>query len=941
MPPKAVRASSDSFYSSARSASASASSASDMSESSSSGDTTVNRTALCIRNVANFSRIKPFQMLDKKNFNPKLLDYYIDQSSPKLAALFEKIAALDASDLKREGKTFKHMIFTDNKSSSYGAKIIASAFIAKGYNPAFHVQGSGFTLYPEEKLLETKGHNFSLLMSKSVFDRAINVKFKKSVLEMYNRRPENVQGELTRFIILDQGFKEGIDLFDVKYVHLFEPLVVPADQKQAIGRGTRFCGQRGLEFHPRYGWPLYVFRYEVNITPEQRKDLQGAQNMFNLYLKYANIDIRKVVFAAELEEASVNASVDKELTKTVHQFTIERPPAALRASTSASGGVVLRSNVPHPPKKLFNSITAMNTHLSKGFKQFAYPKVKLENMCKDMAGGAAPQLVQFTPTQDFIRHYFQPESAYKGMLLWHSVGTGKTCSAIATASTSFEKEGYTILWVTRHTLKSDIWKNMFQWVCSMTVQERLKNGTLKLPANLTNPKRFAPPEWMEPISYKQFSNMLLKKNKIYDEIVKRNGAKDPLRKTLVIIDEAHKLYSPTVVGSEKPRTDILEEMIQNSYKTSGKDSVRVLLMTATPYTEDGMEMVKLLNILRERDPLPNTFEAFGKKYLDDQGKFKPKMLKDFQDDISGYISYLNRSQDARNFAHPVLEDVFVDLTQEEEVPEVPKEFDEEGNEIKVKKKAVKGKYEKWMAEVREQLKEQKVFVKEAKKEYKDCAKGEKVGDLKAKIKMRIKQELDALKDAEAEAIEKCKDKPTKERKECRDTIKASYKAKVQAVKEKKAQLYEECKQPPEDCEEIGEELDKLENDLVVINEEKLQVRAYMDEIKERMKKLSTESKELRKIYKEDKAAVKSMIVKNKQTLKGFRAIKDKKVRLEKVKAYRAAEQKEIKDFIIRVKDMRSRLAGIKEERQLTRLELGKTQLKKVSQMYALEKRCKL
>ena len=92
--------------------------------------------------------------------------------------------------------------------------------------------------------------------------------------------------------------------------------------------------------------------------------------------------------------------------------------------------------------------------------------------------------------------------------------------------------------------------------------------------------------------------MLLKKNKIYDEIVKRNGAKDPLRKTLVIIDEAHKLYSPTVVGSEKPRTDILEEMIQNSYKTSGKDSVRVLLMTATPYTEDGMEMVKLLNILR-------------------------------------------------------------------------------------------------------------------------------------------------------------------------------------------------------------------------------------------------------------------------------------------------------------------------------------------------------
>ncbi|MEC8042546.1 MAG: hypothetical protein VX181_17900, partial [Pseudomonadota bacterium] len=47
---------------------------------------------------------------------------------------------------------------------------------------------------------------------------------------------------------------------------------------------------------------------------------------------------------------------------------------------------------------------------------------------------------------------------------WHSVGTGKTCSGVSIASSSFEREGYTILWVTRTTLKGDVWKNIFDQI---------------------------------------------------------------------------------------------------------------------------------------------------------------------------------------------------------------------------------------------------------------------------------------------------------------------------------------------------------------------------------------------------------------------------------------------------------------------------------------------
>ena len=47
-------------------------------------------------------------------------------------------------------------------------------------------------------------------------------------------------------------------------------------------------------------------------------------------------------------------------------------------------------------------------------------------------------------TQAFVKNYFTPENPIKGMLLYHSVGTGKTCSAIAAASSTFERQGYTI-----------------------------------------------------------------------------------------------------------------------------------------------------------------------------------------------------------------------------------------------------------------------------------------------------------------------------------------------------------------------------------------------------------------------------------------------------------------------------------------------------------------
>jgi len=277
-------------------------------------------------------------------------------------------------------------------------------------------------------------------------------------------------------------------------------------------------------------------------------------------------------------------------------------------------------------------------------------------------GLPALKLIDYTPTQDFISSYFTVQSPIKGMLLWHSVGTGKTCSAIALASKQFEPAGYTIIWVTRHTLKIDIWKNIFEQVCHKAVADEVRAGTLT-PADVEKRKKKMFQMWIPPMSYRQFSNLVTKKNPLYKVLVARNGVEDPLRKTLIVIDEAHKLYSSDFKGAEKPDVPAFSEALQNSYAVSKRDSARVLLMTATPYNESPMELMSLLNLCREKKvALPDTIPEFVAKYMDSTGNFSKEGVRKYMDDVAGQISYLNREADPSQFAQPIFADVVVPIS---------------------------------------------------------------------------------------------------------------------------------------------------------------------------------------------------------------------------------------------------------------------------------------
>jgi len=652
------------------------------------------------------------------------------------------------------GKKFKHFIFSDSKSSMGGVKLLASALIASGLKLGYTAKPKlgkkhwdKLELLTNAQLAKSKFNHFYMLCSKSVYDDSISVSTKKAILARFNERPDNVYGENIRIILMDGGYKEGIDLFDIKYVHIFEPTLTQADQKQVIGRGTRTCGQKGLDFHPQKGWPLYVYVYDLKMEEPFNKALNATSGI-EMYFKAKNLNIQLLNFINELETVCIQNAVDYELNQNIHSFSIsfEEHGSSLRggANSSSSSKSISSSSRPSSSRsssksrssssrsyssrskssssrssskspssksrssssrsrsssKSLSEIVSSHSNtaslnedffekaLSKSkskspelqveysndkplnaaqmrqyvrdyFSQYAWEPVKMENNCVPKGGkqSGGATIMTYTPTQAFVSNFFTPSNPLKGMLLWHSVGTGKTCTAIATATSTFEKQGYTILWVTRTTLKNDIWKNMFDQVCHEIVKLKIENEGIVIPSNNTDRMKLLSKSWrVRPMSYKQFSNLVSKKNQIYETMVKINGKEDPLRRTLLIIDEAHKLYGGGDLSSiETPDMVSLHASLMNSYIVSGTNSVKLLLMTATPIQTDPMELIKLINLFKMPDQqMPNNFEMFSEKYLNSEGFFKPEGLHKFRNEIAGHISYLNREKDARQFSQPVV-----------------------------------------------------------------------------------------------------------------------------------------------------------------------------------------------------------------------------------------------------------------------------------------------
>ena len=220
---------------------------------------------------------------------------------------------------------------------------------------------------------------------------------------------------------------------------------------------------------------------------------------------------------------------------------------------------------------------------------------------------------EYQSPQKFLRRYIGPGTPYRGLLLFHKIGSGKTCTAITIAEAWKGKRKAVV--VLPASLVENF-KNELRSPCAgeayMTGEERqlvALHGPHRGPglqAILESDRRIA--QHYTILSYHAF----LKK-------------RVQLTKSILIVDEIQNMVSDAGVFYEhlKQRLD------------RAPPDLRIVLLSATPMMDRAEEIALTLNLLPLPKPLP-TGPAFEDTFLSET---KAINLDVFKQMVQGFVSY--------------------------------------------------------------------------------------------------------------------------------------------------------------------------------------------------------------------------------------------------------------------------------------------------------------
>jgi hypothetical protein len=247
---------------------------------------------------------------------------------------------------------------------------------------------------------------------------------------------------------------------------------------------------------------------------------------------------------------------------------------------------------------------------------------------------------ELSNNQKFLKNFLSPFTPYNGLLLFHGVGVGKTCSAISIAERYYDVYQKKILVVLSSNIKDNFRRQITDSKCTGTVyQDQVMNKHLLKPEEIEKRINKLVNEKYQFIGYKELVVFI---NKIEDKIEKTEKDKskhDRLFKEkiaelfsdrLIIIDEAHNLRMPSDTGNKQISTTFINLLKQTT-------NVKLLLMTATPMFNDASEIISMLNLLLTNDKR-KTLESVD--IFDKLGNITVKGEKLLIESSRGYVSFM-------------------------------------------------------------------------------------------------------------------------------------------------------------------------------------------------------------------------------------------------------------------------------------------------------------
>lgn len=301
---------------------------------------------------------------------------------------------------------------------------------------------------------------------------------------------------------------------------------------------------------------------------------------------------------------------------------------------------------------------------------------------------------ELSPHQLFVRNFLSFQTPYNSLLLYHGLGTGKTCSAITICE---EMRDYLVQIGMSTSQKIII-------VASPNVQQNFKlqlfdKNKLKLIDGIWNIRSCTGNKYLKEINpmnmkgmeeekvvseikkiirrsyrflgYDQFANLIEKTSFVSDDVVdKSHRTKIMMQKlklvfgnSLIVIDEFHNIKST----DEKSGTRAVAEQLEKLVKFGPFLMTRLLLLTGTPMYNSYREIIWLLNIMRINDGRAeidirevfnsNPDEGIFVETVEGPGQIIETGRENLRRFSTGYVSYI-RGENPYTFPFRIYPDEF-------------------------------------------------------------------------------------------------------------------------------------------------------------------------------------------------------------------------------------------------------------------------------------------
>ena len=262
--------------------------------------------------------------------------------------------------------------------------------------------------------------------------------------------------------------------------------------------------------------------------------------------------------------------------------------------------------------------------------------------------------------QMFLRNYISYATPYKGILVFHGTGTGKTCASIVIAERFHDKvdeTGKKVLIIASPIIQNEFYKTIFNFEKEASKKTRKIVQCTGKTYSLGIETKYMSAKLQEKNILDMIKNIYeitgrdSLKNKFFKETgwsgddAPNNYVKQKIKEIysdrVIIIDETH--TRSAMAEHEKKFPKIMEIIIENA------DNIRLILMSATPMVNDPTDIIHQINLLRLNDRRP----YIKKSKIFKNGDFVEGGEKLFREMCKGYISYI-RGGDPPRFPYKII-----------------------------------------------------------------------------------------------------------------------------------------------------------------------------------------------------------------------------------------------------------------------------------------------